>query len=343
MPVAALINALDAQYKPALLSALGAPGIGQDDINKAASRMLYDLTNLGSKDNGGEYYNPLKIANVIFVGNNVTLKKDFAQAFMDYYRGTSMNVDFSSSSAVNAVNRWASDNTDGLIKDLVKEFHPLTVAAIANSIYFSDRWSWEFSPEQTKEGVFHAPSGDTTAFYMLREGSNQIFYEDSKVKAIQLGFVNGSGMYFILPKAAGAEQLLSSFTNQYFDEIQQKSYPAEGKLLLPRFSIESSIDLIQSFKSLGIPFFEGWPFTGLIIEDDEIFLSQAIQKAIIKVDEKGTTAAAVTLLGFAGTGMPEPTKPFEMVCDRPFVFILFGNTYDGGKQILFTGIVNKPL
>jgi len=31
-----------------------------------------------------------------------------------------------------------------------------------------------------------------------------------------------------------------------------------------------------------------------------------------------------------------------MICDRPFMFVLFDNTYDGGNQILFTGIVNKP-
>jgi len=39
---------------------------------------------------------------------------------------------------------------------------------------------------------------------------------------------------------------------------------------------------------------------------------------------------------------PNPTKPFEMICDKPFVFILYAYTYDGGSQILFTGIVNQP-
>jgi serpin B len=345
IPLAALVNATDAQNKAALLTALGASGITEADINRASSRMLYSLTNLQNKEYK-EYYNPLKIANAIFVGKNVTLKKDFAQTFMDYYRGNSINVDFSSRDAVDAVNRWASENTNGLIKNLIQKFDPLTVAAIANAIYFSDRWSWEFDSGQTKEGLFHAPGLDTTASFMLRSGDAQTYYEDSKVQAMPLRFKTGGGLYIILPKTGGAEQLLSSMTNNYFNEIQSGSIQATGKLLLPRFSIESTIDgLADALVELGVPLFDDAtaPLTGGLIEEPlSVYLSDAVQKAVIKVDEKGTTAAAVTVMAASATAMPIPTKPFEMICDKPFVFILYEYTYDGGSQILFTGIVNQP-
>jgi len=348
MPLAALANATNAQNKTALFSALGAAGISEADINKAASRILYDLTKLRNKEyegDGYKYYNPLKIANAIFVGNNVTLKKEFVQTFMDYYRGTSINVDFSSRNAVDAVNRWASDNTEGLITDLVKEFDERTIAAIANAIYFSDRWSWQFQTEQTEEGIFHGTAGDAKAFFMLREGNGQTYYEDSKVKATQLYFENGGSMYILLPKAGTAAAFLSSMTSAYFNEIQTNSISATGRLLLPRFTIEDEIDgLKEALEMLGVPLFDerSAPLTGGLIEEDlRVWVSQAMQKALIKVDEKGTTAAAVTVMGMAATGMPQPTTPFEMICDRPFVFILCERTSDGGNQILFTGLVNQ--
>jgi serpin B len=324
MPLAALVNATDAQNKAALLTALGASGITEADINRASSRMLYNLTDFQSRNDKG-YYNPLKIANAIFVGKNVTLKKSFAQTFMDYYRGSSINVDFSSRDAVNAVNRWASKNTNGLITDIIHEF----------------------DPRQTKDDVFHAPGHDTTASFMLREGDGQAYYEDSKVQAMPLSFYHGGGLYIILPKNGDAAQLLSSMTNSYFSEIQRGSAPATGKLLLPRFSIESTIDdLKEALMALGVPLFNGEtaPLTvGLIEEPLSVWLSKAIQKAVIKVDEKGTTAAAVTVMaGDGAAGPPPPTKPFEMICDKPFVFILYAYTYDGGSQILFTGVVNQP-
>ena len=148
-------------------------------------------------------------------------------------------------------------------------------------------------------------------------------------------------MYIILPKNGDAAALLSSMTNEYFKGIRFEL--AEGKLLLPRFSIENDIsDLKEALISLGIPLFEGSPLTGLI-KEDPVVLTSAIQRALIKVDEKGTTAAAVTVITGKATSVgPQPNKPFEMICDRPFVFILCEHTVDGGDQVLFTGVVNKP-
>ena len=351
MPLAALLNATNAENKEALLAALGAAGITEADMNRAASRMLYDMTKLGNKEyekyiEDYKYYNPLRIANAIFVDKTVTLRTDFAQTFMDYYRGASINVDFTSRNAVDAVNQWASDNTEGLITNLIKEFSQDTVAAIANAIYFSDRWSWEFNSSQTTEDIFHAPKGDGTAWYMLRQGE-ALYYEDDKVQAMPLSFKLDGGMYIILPKDGNATELLSSMTADYFREIRHNTERAEGKLLLPRFSIETKIDsLADALKELGVPLFdaESAPITGLI-KEYPLFISDAIQKAVIKVDEEGTTAAAVTVLGMdgaAGGEEPPPPKPFEMICDKPFVFILYEYTVDGGAQILFTGVVNQP-
>ena len=67
-----------------------------------------------------------------------------------------------------------------------------------------------------------------------------------------------------------------------------------------------------------------------------------MHKAVIEVDEKGTTAAAVTVMAMTGAAMPLPTEPFEMNCNKPFIFVLYAHTYDGGNQVLFTGIVNQP-
>ena len=356
LPLAALVNATDSQHKEKLLAAIGASGISEDDINSAASRMLYDLTKEREREFKEEfkeefndeyyehYHNPLKIANAIFVGNNVTLRKEFAQTFMDFYRGASINVDFASSDAVDAVNKWASENTEGLITNLIQEFDPMTVAAIANAIYFSDRWQWEFNPEYTSEGVFHAPNRDLTAFYMLREGDDQTYYEDDIVQAMPLRFKSGGGLYIILPKSGDAAGLLSTMTTDYFDEIQRDSVSATGKLLLPRFSIENNINLIDALTALGVPLFDdaSAPLTGGLIEEDiPVWLSDALQKAIIEVDEKGTTAAAVTVIAAPTAYIPEPTEPFKMICDRPFVFVLYSHTYDGGYQVLFTGVVSN--
>lgn len=342
LPLAALLSATDEAHREPLLAALGAEGVTETDVNRAASRMLYDLTKERDREYGVS--DPLHIANAVFVDKNATLNGEFAQSFLDSFRGQALNVDFSSDEAVKEVNRWASENTEGLITDIIQEFLPGTVAAIANAIYFSDRWDWEFDPEQTAERTFHAPDGDKTAMFMRREGDGLFYYEDDHIQAISLPFNSGGNMYILLPEDGDASGLLASLDEAYFQTIRDGGDQRTGTLLLPRFKIASDIiPLGDVLSSLGVPLFDAQaaPLTGLLEGDVPVWLSSAVQKAVIEVDEKGTTAAAVTVMAMTGGG-PVPTEPFEMVCDKPFVFLLCERTYDGGSQILFTGAVNHP-
>lgn len=345
LPLAALSGAVQEQYLDALKESLGLDGMTMEELNQAASRMLYDLTNEHGKELHGESaHTPLKIANAIFVDNTVTLKQSFAQTFLDFYRGTSMNVDFDSPDAVDAVNEWVSDNTGGLIPKIVESFDSETVAALANAIYFSDGWQSEFREENTAEDVFHTPGGDVTAQLMLRSGSHEPYYEDERLQATNLGFVNGGGLLVLLPKDDDAAGLLSSMDETYFQEILDGIEGRTGKLLLPRFSAKTGpLSLNDSLKALGVPLFERGSLTGGLLEDPEfpVWMDQVTHSAFIQADEKGVTAAAVTVMGLVGAAMPQP-EPFEMICNRPFVFILYGDVYSTLKQILFTGVINTP-
>jgi serpin B len=309
-----------------------------------------------AEDYGDDYYqDPLKIANAIFVGHDVTLKQSFADQFSQYYSGTAMTVDFSSQEAVDLVNQWASDHTEGLISDIIDRFDPRTVAAIANAIYFSDRWDTEFNPDLTVEEVFYlrpghlstSPTSEVKVPFMVRDGGIMDYYEDENVQAVNLPFATGGGMTIILPKGGDATGLLKTMTSEYYDTILKNTHQATGKLMLPRFSFDSGLmDLKGALEGLGVTLFDESlaPLTGGLLEEPyEVWVEKAVQKAVIEVDEKGTTAAAVTLMIMAGNSvMMPPAETFEMICDRPFVFVLYGRTYDGGNQVLFTGVVNEP-
>ena len=173
-----------------------------------------------------------------------------------------------------------------------------------------------------------------------------MYFEDEYIQAVTLWIQNGGGMTVILPKSGNAAEFLTEMTAERFSNIMNNSILATGKLLLPRFSLESQIDdLADILVSLGVPLFDenAAPLTnGLLEENIPVWLSGAVQKAVIDVNEEGVTAAAVTAMMMAGSAMPPPSVPFEMICDRPFVFVLHGNTLDGGQQVLFTGVVNQP-
>ena len=341
LPLAALVNATDEANKPALLEALGAGGMTEEHLNEYTQNILYRITGELNKKYEPEFKSPLNIANALFVSQDVTVKQSFAQSFADNYLGTMFNVDFSSQQAVDEVNKWASEHTEGLITNVIDEFNPETVAAITNAVYYSSGWAWEFKENETKPDVFYTANGETSAEYMKLERDGQTYYEDERIQAIALTFNSGGRLWILLPKNETANELYISLTDSYFNEISLNQTSRTGTLMLPKFEIGNRLDLKDALIALGIPLFdrEAAPLTGGLIESSApVWLDEAIHKAMIMIDEKGTTASAVTVLEFplGGEGR-QPTSPFEMSCNKPFVFVL-----EDYRQILFTGVVNNP-
>ncbi|MCL2363840.1 MAG: serpin family protein [Defluviitaleaceae bacterium] len=347
MPLAALLNATDAAFQVELMEALGVVGIAVEDVNRASSRMMYDLTRVAYRRQELNWRNPIHIANAIFVRYESELQEPFAQTFLDYFRGEVFRTDFRSPRAVEEINNWGASHTQNHIPEVIEWLHPETVAALVNAIFFSDRWRREFDVQETERDVFHAPGNDTEAYFMHMEwiaGNPTQLFTDDRVQAINLPFSRGGGMKIILPHDGDAVGLFADMTAEYFERMMTDTVDAVGTLLLPRFNIVNSLDLEKVLASLGVPLF--CPLTASItglLYDEGLFVSDAVQAAMINVDEQGTTAAAVTLFGMRLSGMQATTEYiFEMICNHPFVFILHQHTADGGAQILFMGVVNEP-
>ena len=93
-------------------------------------------------------------------------------------------------------------------------------------------------------------------------------------------------------------------------------------LSLPKFDIQSDMDLAEPLKALGLTEVEG-------------AIGACRHGAGVKVDEEGVKASAFTY-GFYGVA--DPKDEVNFVLDRPFLFIIKG--VDGLP--LFVGVVNKP-
>ena len=70
-------------------------------------------------------------------------------------------------------------------------------------------------------------------------------------------------------------------------------------------------------------------------------MSEVVHKAFVKVDEKGTEAAAATAVMMMGAGAAPspPEKPVEFVADHPFLYLLVDRTTG---LLLFAGRVADP-
>jgi serpin B len=107
---------------------------------------------------------------------------------------------------------------------------------------------------------------------------------------------------------------------------------------VPKFDVNSDLDLMDALKRLGITDLPDYNRADLsALTDLDAFLSEAKQLARVKVDEEGVEAAAVTILTVECTALPpQPTEVCVMDLDRPFLFLI--RTQD---VPLFIGIVNQ--
>ncbi|KAK6023167.1 serine proteinase inhibitor [Ostertagia ostertagi] len=113
---------------------------------------------------------------------------------------------------------------------------------------------------------------------------------------------------------------------------ESKEFRLFWQVTIPKMKIETTFELKEALSSLGISDIFGFnaDLSG-IADPPPPLISQATHKAIIEVDEDGTTAAAATLFKAQWKSL-RVTVPIEFRADHPFLFIL---TKD--KNPLFMG------
>ncbi len=188
--------------------------------------------------------------------------------------------------------------------------------------------------------TFHGAASDVQAPFMLREGDGIPYYEDDKLQAVNLQFKTGAVLTILLPRDGDADALLSGLTSGRFAAILDGMSEQTGKLLLPRFEVNSDFELTAALTSLACRCSTARTRPLPASRTRKPFISSSLHQAVIKVDEKGTTAAAVTVQIMSRTSLALPTEPFSMIATA-VVFVLHQWTPDALAQVLFTGVVNQ--
>ena len=313
----------------------GAEGQTKAEFNKALDNILYKAEDLGNNDTI-----TVKSANSLWIDDNFSprnryvslLEKDF-DAFVDV-------ENFASPVAMQAINNWCSEHTNGKITEIIDRLDPSTVMVLVNALYFNASWDYEFDPALTTTQTFHGLSGDSKVKLMNAKGY-YMYAESQGFQIIQLPYEGLEyAMYVILPpEGSDINRLISKMTPQAYHQAMDMLTQQQVRLLLPRFKVETSMILNKPLKNMGIrtAFTSAADFSG-IAEMGPLVLDLVKQKCYIDVTEKGTEAAAVTSAQIRLTSVRPPVKLPVMLVDRPFAFVI-ADAQD--RNILFAGkIVN---
>jgi len=284
----------------------------------------------------------LNLANAIWFQEGILLKPGFVATNGRFFHAGLAPVDFKKPESAQIINEWADNSTHGKIKDVVQwPFDPLTRVILANAIYFKGRWERPFDKGATKPRAFHLSKDKTKPVPTMWQRGHFSYHEGNGYQAVRLPYAGRRlQMYLFLPgtNSNPAKLLAGMDSDSWRDKILPGFRDHEGTLAFPRFKLDDNVKLNESLQALGMRHaFDDADFSAMTSEP--LFVSQVKQKSFVEVNEEGTEAAAVTTVTMLGMAVMQPPKPFEMIVDRPFFFVIG----DGETQsILFMGLIYDP-
>ncbi|AEV27925.1 serine protease inhibitor [Sphaerochaeta pleomorpha str. Grapes] len=335
------------------MTANGAGGQTKDAMLKVLTKSEYPLLSLNEKSKSYlasiaalDDSITMDIANSLWLHKEIKADPQFLQSNTEFFGASVQSLDFSRVQSVDTINRWVNDSTKGAIDSILDSIDPGMAMYLINAIYFKADWRTPFERSNTRENIFHTPTGTITTPFMYRNGSF-LYSNVDESQLIVLPYKNERFVFFALLPASPftVRQWLQGQSDASFcgllvsmiDESIQKQI----ELSIPKFIARYKTSVSDSLKSMGmsIAFDSQLADFSLMTENKtkDLVLDEILHKTFIRVDEKGSEAAAVTAVMMKATSMPIQSMP--LVFDRPFVYGIM----DRQEGIpLFLGILDNP-
>lgn len=270
------------------------------------------------------------------------VKTDYLQTATDSFNAPIFTCDFSDNKTVKAINTWCSDNTDGLIKEIVDRMEEDQFMAIINALLVEAAWVKQYDDSDCVKDDFTDVNGKKEKVTFLK-GKTYGYYQAEDAKGFSVSLRDGFSFVGILPNedvpigtycasltAEKIDTLLSTYVRGY-----------EVTTRIPKLKTDYDVDLKRIMQSMGLSkaFDPAQADFRPMAEfpAGNVYIGTAKQKTHFELDENGIKAAAITYIGMESNAMREPESKIDLFLDRPFVYLLM-DTYTGLP--LFVGVTN---
>ena len=319
-----LNNGAAAETQKQINKVLGFGDAGADGINNFCRKMLNRAPQLDS-------LTKVMIANNIYMNKRYVLNSEFTKIANTYYNAYPETRDFHDGQTLDVINKWASDHTEEMIKEIMDEssYDPDAVSYLLNAIYFKGEWATKFDRERTQDEEFYH-AGDTKDLIkrpMMHLGEELEYDEIDGYQVVRLPYGNKTFQMTILLPIVGENNVNAlpavPSAKTWSKICRNKWHSYTVQLALPRIDTFTDIELPEIMAALGMPDAfnpDKADFSNFC--DKETYIGMMKQVAAINLDEEGTEASAVTVIGMINTAYaPDP----QIICfyaNHPFIYII---------------------
>jgi serine protease inhibitor len=329
-------NGADKDTKTEMEKAMKLNGLTTEQINSSYKMLINALQSLDEKV-------VFEIANAIFYADGFSVKPDFLNINKTVYNAEVEKLNFNSSAAVDKINDWVANKTNDKITKIIESLSPDDRMVLLNAIYFNGIWKNKFDEKGTHLLNFTKNNGSNMEVPMMKKEEKLDYSANSLFNAIKMPYGKGQyNMIVMLPVTGkNSQDVIDALSANNWNNWM-KSFETKDPVVvtMPRFKFAFETKLNSVLAEMGmVKAFQPNIADFSKISNEDLYISSAIHKSFIDVNENGTEAAAVTSITFTTTSAGnEPPKTYFTV-NKPFVFAITEKDTDA---ILFIGEVNHP-
>ncbi|KAF4656211.1 hypothetical protein FOL47_009103 [Perkinsus chesapeaki] len=281
-------------------------------------------------------------SNAMILANSVwssVLREDYLKTVVDRMPAAQA---FRESPTKERINNWVDENTKHLIDRILEDDPPKDGAVLVNAAYFKDSWKVKFNTFKTRPMQFHLADGSTKLVSMMTAESPETkqnmnvfqYFSDGDYQVVSIPYSQPEYSAVIaLPSETKCNAALVSTSYETW-MAGMKATP--GVVLLPKFDVEGEVrDITGLLEEEGLQL--SGDYSGM--SDGPLQISSVFHKAVLKVNEEGTEAAAASAMVMNRAFVMPPPDAFEMVVNRPFYFIVKHNLTG---RMAFIGKISNP-
>ncbi len=285
----------------------------------------------------------LNVANALFGQVDFTFLDPFLDTLAMSYGAGMQLMDFEKEPEESrvAINAWVADKTENRIEELLKQgiISPATRLVLVNAIYFIASWAEPFVEELTTADTFTLLDGTDIATPTMHGSAMARYAAGQNYEAAELPYDGQQlAMLLIVPDEGEFEAVESTLSANTVEQIREGLTEREVAFALPKFSFRSTVSARGPLKALGmVEAFD--PYTADFSGMDgtrSLAIQAVVHEAFVKVDEKGTEAAAATAVVFV---LDSAGSAVLLTVDRPFILAIIDRPTGA---TLFMGRVVDP-
>jgi serine protease inhibitor len=339
-----LQNGADTATNEEIGKVFGRESLPVSEVNSASWQLLRRVSE--SRSGERNFATNIAMSNSLWIGSSESFKPEIVQTADYLYGATANSLPGDRIQARQMVSTVLRKSLGRTITPPDIHLKPNEFCVLAVSV-FDGKWAPEFDEARTAPNEFRLRDHSKLTVNMMWQKREKYEYlKHEKFQAVQLPYTDGYAMYVFLPQEDdGIDGLVKTLTPENWKQWKESFRENPGTVEMPKFHLELKGDITDDLRQFGISkaFSSLSSLRELVANPLGAQLTHVSADALIDVTEKRTyiefKGQMAGVIGGIVAGAPPPPKPFHMIIDHPFLFVIIdGNT----DTIHYIGVVTRP-